>query len=458
MRDVFKKLVSTVLVIASISGMSACRMQVSDAPIKIVETQGDEELEKNQHAEQLGEGQLENNLATENNSNSAQEVVEDRYYSSIDQVKTLANAFGAKDDVMYRLAYDCRSNKETIRRFEHKNGEPVKIAIHPSMSQLGGETAIEQVDYVFGLLSQINDKYQYEIVEYVDGEKYDLVFENRDGHWNGLAGFIDDDYYKGTAYTQSAVVYINERAILGAKYSGDTQLNLRNITLHELLHVFGFGDVYVKDTHEMDSTTVMQGSINQNSAYSLTHLTPNDYKNLVSLYAPPSSELEDDIQKYQDMVGDYTHDYYLGWFDEQFSEKMPTKTIENGEYVFNKFVYVDMENKIRDNAEFRLAIEDDKYAFIVTDSKGNILEQFEGNVDFIGYEASKKDYPAVVAYIEGFSSKYIFEDIYHSEAYNGAFSNIVMYYDGEKLVFKDVLGNMNKATPEYQIEEMNIEK
>ena len=108
-------------------------------------------------------------------------------------------------------------------------------------------------------------------------------------------------------------------------------------------------------------------------------------------------------------------------------------------------------------------IDDDKYSFIAVDSKGNVLEQFEGEVNFVGYRTQNydtaKDYPAVVAYFEGFNSKYIFEDIYHSEGYNDAFSNIVMYYDANsKLVFKDVLGNMNAASPEYQINEMNNEK
>ena len=44
MRDTLKKIVSTMLIIASMSGFSACKMQVTDTPIKVVETQGEEEL------------------------------------------------------------------------------------------------------------------------------------------------------------------------------------------------------------------------------------------------------------------------------------------------------------------------------------------------------------------------------------------------------------------------------
>ena len=458
MRDIVKKIMSTMLVIASISGMSACTMNVSDVPTKIVETQGDEELTNDSIFNEIEHSQVVENFKDVENESS---VVE-RYYSSVAQVKSLAEALDAKDDVMYRLAYDCESNKSTVRRFEHANGETLKIAIHPSMSQKGGETAIEQVEYVFDLVSKINDKYKYEIVEYVEGEKYDILFENKDGYWNGLASFVDKDYYKGSAYTQSAIVSINERAILDSKNSGDYEVNLKHVTLHELLHVFGFGDVYVRDTHEFDATTVMMGSTTHDSDFAVTHLTPNDYNNLVALYAPQSSDLEADIQKYPDMVADYTHEYYIGWFDEKFENNMPTKTVENGVYVFTKNVYIDMENKIRDKVEFKVQVQDDKYAFVAVDSRGNVLEQFDGNVNFVGYSKQGydcvKDYPAVVAYFEGFSSKYIFEDIYHSDEYNDAFCNIVMYYDGEKLVFKDVLGNMNKANPEFQLEEMNIEK
>lgn len=466
MNNTLKRLLSTMLVVASVTGFSACQMQVADKPLNVTETQGDEGESTIESSENMVEtSQYETEETTTYVEEETQEQVKTeeqikeeliaKHYSSKEQVMAIADGLGVRSEIIDGGGADWKTGKKTILRLEHNMGKPIRVAIHPELSEMASRVAVEQVDMLFGYLSGINGNYTYEIVEYSEDEEYDILFQNRDGAFNGIVGFSEKSSHLGNIYVNKAEIYLNERAIDNSSY--DDESHYRYVALHELMHVLGFEDVYIYDINQLDLTTILSSPSVYNNSYTSSHITPNDYKNLIALYAQPSENLSEDIERYQQMADEYFKEYYRQWAISNFeNETMPSQSIENGVYSFTKLAYIDIDNKIRDELTFNLEVSGNNYTLTVFNSSGQVMETSSGNVKYMSVNGENAEVSNAIAIIENLNSKYIHEDIMRNAKFDTAYANIALYNNGERFVLKSVMSSMNKAHPEYTPFEMDL--
>ena len=455
MSGFFKKFFSTVMVILSLSTFSACEAEIFNIPTPPkVSDSGAPDW-----------GDSDNQIITNNPGSVVDPEIGTEStpaYLTTDQVRQLSEALGAKSDSIFRFD---PYGQDNVTRLAHKNGEPLTISFTPTVSDNARTIATQTIDELFDLLYDINDNYTYEIVEYDENNQSDIVFNNRELQANGGAEFRYRDLLpSGEGYIKRATVHINERA-LNSSYSGkEVDINLKHTIAHELLHVFGLADVYLDQIGHIDATTLLYVSIfdrSEKSEYTLTHITPNDYKNLISLYAKPSDNLEDDIETYQDMAESYTNNYYKYVAQGKLQDSSAQiQNIENGTYTFTRNVYV--APKTTAPMTFTLSVSDNQYTFVVTDQEGNIMEQTQGVINYLNLTATSEDgqlsFPKAMAIMEGFNSKYIFKDVNRDNDYQTAFSNILLYNVDGKIVFKDALNAINTANPTFKAFEQVQEK
>lgn len=472
-KNLLRRALSTVLIIGSVAGFSACKANVTSKPINIPDTTQPKvstTVEKQPETKLPVSSTIDTSKETTPITSVKEEIpntpgINDqtsKYYSTREQVETISEALGAKSDILYRLAYDNKTNRKTIRRMEHNLDEPLKIAVHSNLSENTKNIAKKQLDNIFNIVGEINNNYKYEFVEYNENDKddYDILFENRNGYWNGMVGEFNTNYKDGCAYNNHCIIYLNEESINNSNNNINNIL-LEETILHELMHVFGFSDVYLDDDLDhKDATTILYSSSSLANNFSQTNITPNDYKNLISLYAKPSKNLEQDIEKYREMSDKYTNEYYKQWALDNFKNTTsPTQGINSGIYTFNKDLYLNKPNNNRENCTFTLEINNNNYKLTVKKSNGEILETSTGNIKYLSIPASSNGKPIInaMAIMEGFQSKYIYEDIFNDLNYSTGFYNIVLYNSDGQFIIKDARGSLNKSTPEFHPLEQDLE-
>ncbi|MBQ8468557.1 MAG: hypothetical protein IJ542_02245 [Clostridia bacterium] len=291
------------------------------------------------------------------------------------QVSQIVEKLGADNDIMFGQV------------LKDNGDEPVYVSFSEDYddSTYAGykESAIYALDYVFGAVGGINNNYKYEIVsqEELDKPSYksksviqfhidDLSQEEPVG---GNCCRMDPWYIiKGDSFR-----------LQNSKW-GETELNY--VYTHELLHAFGFKDIYEhRMNNEMYAPTIMTPK-----GY-MTNLTVNDYALLMAYYSPQfdtQEQLDEFVDRAQDKLAEY-QDYYYQSMDDLFSTNSYTKSqiktlgdisfpgnissIKNSsEYATNMG-----KEQIRN---YDYSIEDEKYVFTITDENGKIYTQSHGDV------------------------------------------------------------------------------
>ena len=235
--------------------------------------------------------------------------------SSEEQAHIIAEALNCDMSYM-RFNY----SKDIIRMM-HNDEEPIYVGISKEMNQEENQLIQESLDYVFGIVGKINDKYKYKIVDSAEFTKQNLTGKTTIYYIEGPCDFLDrtpsglifrtsnliekvgkkenNDYY-----TDYIIKFDREKA-------KDKEYDDKLYTfIHELLHAFGLDDVYtaglLKKTDINHKNTIMKSASMGNI------ITPNDLKCLLSAYSKDfqGQELDEYIEKCKQVCQSYETFYY----------------------------------------------------------------------------------------------------------------------------------------------------
>lgn len=313
-------------------------------------------------------------------------------YSSQEQIHTIADALDSDISVMKFLS----QGNDHVKRLKHNNGESIYINIQDNYPEKYENIARESIDYVFSIIGGINDLYKN--YEYVDEnqsksleEQGKTVIEyNISDNIDNLVGGQTLANYAGDWYnllTNKQVIQ-TPQIIMNFERLDTYNENIVKIAyVHELLHVFGFGDVYNDKTNF--ETNTYYGNTIMKAERIIPLIAPNDYACIMSAYAKPmnNNQLTDYISKCKTKLSSY-EDYYYGKLVE-FSEK------QNSFYLNNKVDFDDIENHSdftiqTTNIDGTVIIEkiniickNGNYKFIITDENDKVLESITGKAKLI---------------------------------------------------------------------------
>lgn len=240
--------------------------------------------------------------------------------SSLDQVSTIASELDADTTVF------TNNDLKKFIRLDHNNGEPIYVSVDDDFTAVEKDYVKWSLDYVFGVVGEINDKYKYEIVseqerlKKTDMGKTTIRFEESDAVFvNGL-GMEDEanglcerridkfsTFVNNPTYDTFVITYDRENN------SNQDELGQRYTFLHELLHAFGFDDVHTTLAHSRGNDRFCGNTVMSNEIGSKTNcLTPNDYRCIIAAYAPRMNEKEllNFINDYKQKVKEYDESYY----------------------------------------------------------------------------------------------------------------------------------------------------
>lgn len=322
-------------------------------------------------------------------------------YSSQNQIEKIADALDCDTNVMKLYDYN---GKDDVIRLKHNDGEPIYVNFQEGYPEKLENMAKSSLDYVFNIVGGVNDFYQeYEVVDNKTSQKlkkqgknvieYTLndTDKNKQLGIGQISGYMDSEsdiggfshFLTDKPVIESPEICINSEVFEKRKEN----LAIRSYT-HELLHVFGFGDVYTDKFNKITDKHYGNTFMYTNNEFEL--IMPNDYACIMSAYAKPmesKAELNSYIKKCQTQLESYKDYFYqeLEEYVEQERLKTPHGKESNRESIdgqfesiFKNYMHDDEGNYYRDN--LNVVCDGDSYTITVTDENGNILDSASGKV------------------------------------------------------------------------------
>lgn len=283
-------------------------------------------------------------------------------------------------------------------RLKHNGDEPIYIEIDNKFSPTQQETIKQALDFIFGLVGDINKNYRYEIVQNINDKQYSnktkikfnledkVIFNNEE---------VDGLYttYLHASKSNKKGIFINHGNVFIEDDNAKDLDELYYTTLHETFHLFGVKDVYLKYTDQRYNNTY----INVNTNHDLKMITPNDYKLLISLYAKDIKTLTDnEKQEYTSQLEEKIEDYTIKYFS-HYQEVYKQSLIDKGfseNLVKENTSYYPLENNIdvtfvdtlstKGISTIRVKVKNDKYVIATYDENNNLLENCTGKAYNVG--------------------------------------------------------------------------
>lgn len=276
-------------------------------------------------------------------------------------------------------------------RMQHNGDEPIYVYFDETLTELDEELATKSLDYVFGVIGDINENYRYEIVDkavydakenksrikYIVGNPT-TKYGDLDIEVNGTAESILNKQTKLTnkRLTDDFLITMDE---LEENYTYEGRLYTY---IHELLHLVGFADVHtlesMKTTDKFYGNTIM---LSDNSG-DVDIITPNDYKALLSLLTEKlgEEELTERIGDYKQKVVQYEKDYYKFYVKKVAENSGATQRLQEGDLCF--------EGRLRrimlDNSEtvtyYEVSIVGNNYNLKIFNEKNMLIDEASGDV------------------------------------------------------------------------------
>lgn len=296
-------------------------------------------------------------------------------YAPMEQIEEVAKNLNC--DLTY--ISQGKFNKQILLR--HNGDKPIYVSIEEGFTEEEKSDIIYTLDNIFGLMKDINSHYTYEIVEedkmpknmFTSTIKYKLLgSEEKDDsfakNYFGNKDLLMNPFIKPTI-NRSTIVY--NRDLIESKKTD------RIIVLtHELLHSFGFADVYFSEIGKYYYNTILKASNvfkEYDKAKEFPIITPNDYRCLIALYAEKfKNEQEKNayINKFKLKAIEYDNLYYGIYKDLNDLNGFDTESLYfNGTFLNKKY-----EVKVKNNS----------YLFTIYDKNDNIIERCNGqaiNID-----------------------------------------------------------------------------
>lgn len=295
-------------------------------------------------------------------------------YASNSQIVNVAKQLDCDMSYVSQVA-----NKYT--KMQHNGDEPVYVCFDEKMNKKETTCAQKALDYTFGIVGKINDFYKYQLVDEPTfdskGLKTKIYFTVTDStnedDPNATARNITNPFSLITS-TETDFYF---KVLKYRKEDEETAEKLEHTYIHELLHVFGFDDVYKENTLKHMGNTYMKSGVNG-------MITPNDFKCLISLYAPKfesESEEKEAIVHYKQMIEDYETYYYDKLSDiakaryKNFSQQI---NILEKSFTWYGERIVQGPNDFKFINYYELKVENKKYTFKIFDSNKKEIDTHSG--------------------------------------------------------------------------------
>lgn len=283
-------------------------------------------------------------------------------------------------------------------RLKHNNGEPIYIQIDNEFSLEQKETVKQALDFIFGLVGDINDNYKYEVVDDINQSQYlnktRIKFDVKEtvlSNGKEVYGLYTTNLNKFKSKTKG--VFIEQGNIDIENDNAKDLDELYYTTLHETFHLFGVKDVYLGWQEERYYNTYINIDINHN----LKMITPNDYKLLISLYANDltglsENEKQDYIKQLKQKIDNYTFKYFTH-YQQVYKQSLIDRGFSDKDVKANTS-YVQLENDLdvtfidtlstKGISKIRVKVKNNKYTIATYDENDNFLERCSGTAYNVG--------------------------------------------------------------------------
>lgn len=293
--------------------------------------------------------------------------------SSLASCTPIQSPYPTQDEIAYSsellgcdTGYLMKQNGDFVR-MKHNNGEPIYVCFDEAYSSELKEEATEALDYVFGIVGKINDKYHYQVV---DKQTFDCKINKTKVYYTFGEHSVDYGTHHSisNAYTKNYYPWYN-------KYSDNPIYNYYEVNLwrglskedafstflHENLHMMGFNDVYMSG--EYKTTVKHYGNTFMNGFMDYNRITPNDLACLISLYADDDCDLKEMQQKLKNYEQKF-YNYYADFCKEK-AQTTDSLTDENFEWACS----ITQINKdgTRSSADYKLHVENEQYILTIVD-------------------------------------------------------------------------------------------
>lgn len=290
-------------------------------------------------------------------------------------------------------------------RLQHNDGEPIYIQIDDEFSLEQKQTMKQALDFIFGLVGDINDNYKYVIVD--DADKFNslnktkIKYDREDiilYYGQEVYGLYTTSLNRFKSKTKGT--FIKQGNIDISKNNAEDLDELYYTTLHETFHLFGVRDVYYYLQNERYHNTYINVDCNHN----LKMIYPNDYKLLISLYAKDTKgfsekEREDYINKLEQKIEDYAIKFYVH-YQQAYKQSLVDRGFSKQDVEANTS-YVQLENAIdvtfidtistKGIYKIRVKIKGDKYKIATYDENDKMLESCSGKAYNVGGQIFLQD-------------------------------------------------------------------
>lgn len=307
------------------------------------------------------------------------------------QISSIAQQLNADQTVM------TNNKANRVYRLDHNNGEPIYVSVDANFTEAEQANIAWSLDYVFGLVGDINPNYHYEIVsedQRINESrlgKTTIKYQEDNSNFSTSLGISNESYgscrrefdnlsklVNNPTYDNFIITYNREKNLSSSE-------NMQKYTfLHELLHAFGFEDVYNATAmnsyiNKFCGDTVMNDHIGSNT----NMLTPSDYRNIISAYAPRMNddELKEFINIYKQKTQEYDESYYKSYAsicENKLNIISNLDTSKNYTAGFTKTLTTENGNQITEYITIK--IKDGKYSLSIYDTNGVLLDNAKGDI------------------------------------------------------------------------------
>lgn len=298
-------------------------------------------------------------------------AVKTKNYASNEQIEEVAKELNCD------LSYMNTRFFNKILVLNHNGDKPIYVSIDNDFTSDEKKDIVFTLDHVFKLVNDINPNYRYELVDenempkniFTTTIKYELDKEdNNSSNYLALASSTN----KNLLYSQLVQPAINSSVIIyDREKTENNKANRIVVFTHELLHVFGFKDVYFEKINANYYHSLLNIINNSKDFYTSDNfavISPNDYRCLISVYAEKFKNKEEKnkfLENFKIKTKEYDSLYY-GIYKEANNLKgldIYDNIIFKGTYIYTKY---------------EIVIKNNQYSFALLDENGNILDKCNG--------------------------------------------------------------------------------
>lgn len=241
-------------------------------------------------------------------------------------VQELLEDFDVSDNYLVKSEYGY------YKRIEFNKNAPIYISFskeydnYPELKKIANDA----IEYVFGIVNKINPDYHYKIVSEAERGlncaigRSSIKFVNESIASEGL-GFVtgtEKESFNFYDITKRDANYSSTKITIDFKYFSE-KINYKQCFYtfaHELMHVFGFDDIYNNYSHngvygtDAGSVRRRRGDTFMDTLFGPNYLiiTPKDFASLCALYMPKLDGVSDEEykSKMDNLIKEYTKEYY----------------------------------------------------------------------------------------------------------------------------------------------------